>query len=177
LASTTTLATPEPYSPGVDPVPDTVDARIAELRALADREVLPLIAWYQRKKRWPRRLHRLSGIVVIGLGATIPLLSAYSDRGPVRIAVGVAGAVITIITGLATVYEWQKTWRLFTVAQTDLETARLRWELALHAAEGTPDRLARAVAATESLLETATHARRSETTEFFADKPELPKTT
>jgi hypothetical protein len=103
-----------------------VDGRIAELRALVEREVVPLIDWYQRKKRWPRRLHRLSGIAVIGLGATIPVLSAYTDAQPARVLVGTAGAVITVITGLATVYEWQKTWRIFTVAQTELEAHRLR---------------------------------------------------
>jgi hypothetical protein len=155
-----------------------VDSRITELRALVEREVMPLISWYQRKKRWPRRLHRLSGVVVIGLGATIPLLSAYADSTRVRVAIGVAGAVITVITGLATVYEWQKTWRIFTVAQTELEIHRLRWELALSAAETDPDqdeRLRRAVAATEALLEQATLARRSETAEFFAEQSELPR--
>ena len=106
---------------------DAVDGKIAELRTLVEREVLPLIQWYQRKKRWPRRLHRLSGVLVIALGATIPLLSAYSASPPTRIVVGTAGAVITVITGLATVYEWQKTWRIFTVAQAELETERLAW--------------------------------------------------
>ena len=55
---------------------------IVELRTLVKREVVPLIGWYQRRKRWPRRLHRLSGVVVIALGATIPLLSART--GPAR---------------------------------------------------------------------------------------------
>lgn len=157
-----------------------VDGRIAELRALVEREVLPLIDWYQRRKRWPRRLHRLSGIAVIGLGATIPVLSAYTDAQPARVIVGTAGAVITVITGLATVYEWQKTWRIFTVAQTELEAHRLRWELALGAAEAETDqdeRLRRAVAATESLLEHASLARRAETAEFFAEQTELPRPT
>ena len=155
-----------------------VDARVAELRGLVEREVVPLIGWYQRRKRWPRRLHRLSGIVVIGLGALIPLLSAYSGSGPVRVIVGAAGAVITVITGLATVYEWQKTWRIFTVAQTELEAHRLRWELALGAADAEADqdeRLRRAVTATEALLDAATLARRTETADFFAEQAELPR--
>ena len=144
-----------------------VDGRIAELRALVEREVLPLIDWYQRKKRWPRRLHRLSGILVIGLGATIPLLSAYSDSQPARVLVGAAGAVITVIAGLATVYEWQKTWRIFTVAQTELEAHRLRWELALGTADAEADQ--------ERRLEHAALARRTETAEFFAEQTELPR--
>jgi hypothetical protein len=155
-----------------------VDERVAEMRALVEREVVPLIHWYQQKKRWPRRLHRLSGIVVIALGATIPLLSAYTSTA-VRLVVGVAGAIISIITGLATVYDWQKTWRIFTVAQTELEAHRLHWELALGAAAADPDqdaRLARAVAATGILLDQASQARRTETAEFFADQPELPRT-
>ena len=156
-----------------------VDERIADLRSLVEREVVPLIDWYQRKKRWPRRLHRLSGIAVIGLGATIPVLAAYTDAQPARVLVGVAGAVITIITGLATIYEWQKTWRIFTVAQTDLEAHRLRWELTLGAADAETDqeeRLRRAVAATETLLEKTALARRTETAEFFAEQAELPRT-
>ncbi len=155
-----------------------VDGRVAELRALVDREVVPLIAWYQRKKRWPRRLHRLSGILVIALGATIPLLSAYSDSQPVRITIGAAGAVISVITGLATIYEWQKTWRIFTVAQTELEAHRLRWELALGSADAEPDqeeRLRRALAATEVLFEQAALARRIETAEYFAEQADLPR--
>lgn len=155
-----------------------VDHRIAELRALVDREVAPLIEWYQRKKRWPRRLHRLSGIAVIALGATIPLLSAYANSDLIRILIGAAGAVITIITGLATVYEWQKTWRIFTVAQTELEVYRLHWELALGTADLETDqvaRLRRAVSATERLLEQASLARRTETADFFAEQGELPR--
>ena len=155
-----------------------VDGRIAELRSLVAREVVPLIDWYQRKKRWPRRLHRLSGILVIALGAFIPLLSAYSDSQPVRIAIGAAGAVISVITGLATIYEWQKTWRIFTVAQTELEAHRLRWELALGSADAETDqqeRLRRAVAATELLFEQAALARRTETAEYFAEQTELPR--
>lgn len=157
-----------------------VDGRVAELRTLVEREVVPLIDWYQRKKRWPRRLHRLSGIAVIGLGATIPVLSAYTDAQPARVIVGTAGAVITVITGLATVYEWQRTWRIFTVAQTELEAHRLRWELALGAADAEADqdeRLRRTVAATENLLEHAALARRTETAEFFAEQTELPRPT
>lgn len=157
---------------------DTVDARIAELRALVDREVIPLIAWYQKKKRLPRRLHRLSGVAVISLGALIPLLSAYSDSTPFRVIVGAAGAVITVITGLATIYEWQKTWRIFTVAQTELEVQRLQWEVALGAADLLDDQQARldaAATATTTLLDAATQARRTETTEFFAEKTDLPR--
>ena len=156
-----------------------VDARIAELRALVGREVVPLIEWYQRRKRWPRRLHRLSGIVVIALGATIPLLSAYADTGSIRVIIGVAGAVISVITGLATVYEWQKTWRIFSLAQTEMEVHRLHWELALTAADASRDqetRLNLAVAATEDLMARASLARRSETAEFFARQSELPRT-
>ncbi|HEX6754855.1 MAG TPA: DUF4231 domain-containing protein [Mycobacteriales bacterium] len=146
---------------------------------LVEREVLPLIQWYQRKKRWPRRLHRLSGVLVIALGATIPLLSAYSASPPTRIVVGTAGAVITVITGLATVYEWQKTWRIFTVAQAELETERLAWELALARADADPDqdaRLRAALTATEVLMEKASLARHSETAEFFASQSDPVRT-
>jgi uncharacterized protein DUF4231 len=139
------------------------------LRELVERQVLPLIDWYQRKKRWPRRLHKSTTAAVIILGALIPIASAWSASTTARVFVGVLGVTITTVTSLATSYDWYRRWRLFTVAQSQLESQLATWEFAMARAAMLPAEEGRAdaIAATSVLLEAANQARNEETEAFF----------
>lgn len=139
------------------------------LRELVERQVVPLIEWYQRKKRWPRRLHKSTTAAVIILGALIPIASAWSASTTARVFVGVVGVTITTVTSLAASYDWYRRWRLFTIAQGQLESQLATWEFAMARAEMLPpeEGRAEAIAATSVLLEAANHARNEETEAFF----------
>lgn len=139
------------------------------LRNLVEQQVLPLIDWYQRKKRWPRRLHKATTAVVIILGALIPIASAWSGSTPARVFVGIVGVTITTITSLAASYDWYRRWRLFTVAQSQLESQLATWEFAIARARMLPEGEGRteAIAATSALLKAANRARSEETEAFF----------
>lgn len=151
----------------------------APLRELVERQVLPLIDWYQRKKRWPRRLHKSTTSVVIVLGALIPIASAWSASTPARVFVGAVGVIITTVTSLAVSCDWYRRWRLFTVAQAQLETQLAKWEFAMARAQMVPGDggRAEAVAATSVLLEAAGHARNEETEAFFDNQDARPAST
>ncbi|MFL6125599.1 DUF4231 domain-containing protein [Actinophytocola sp.] len=139
------------------------------LRELVERQVLPLIDWYQRKKRWPRRLHKSTTAVVIILGALIPIASAWSASTTARVFVGVVGVIITTVTSLAVSFDWYRRWRLFTIAQSQLESQLGTWEFAMARAEMLPSEEGRAaaIAATSTLLEAANQTRNEEAEAFF----------
>jgi hypothetical protein len=145
------------------------DDYVGPLRELVDRQVLPLIDWYQRKKRWPRRLHKSTTAVVIILGALIPIASAWSDSVAARVFVGTIGVTITTVTSLAVSFEWNRKWRLFTVAQSQLESQLATWEFAIARAQmlSPAEGQAEAIAATSVLLAAANQARNDETDAFF----------
>lgn len=144
------------------------------LRELVERRILPLIDWYQRKKRWPRRLHKSSSAAVIVLGALIPVASAWSASTTARVFVGAVGVTITTVTSLAASYDWYRRWRIFTVAQSALESQLASWELAIARARMLPEEQGRAeaFAATTALLEAANQARNEETESFFESQGE-----
>ncbi|HEU5073918.1 MAG TPA: DUF4231 domain-containing protein [Polyangiaceae bacterium] len=148
------------------------DSFVRPLRELVEQQVLPLIAWYQRKKRWPRRLHKATTAGVIILGALIPIASAWSGSTAARLFVGIIGVVITVITSLAASYDWFRRWRLFTVAQARLESELAKWEFAIARARMLPEEEGRgkALDATAALLEVAESARSEETEAFFENQ-------
>jgi hypothetical protein len=149
------------------------------LRELVNRQVLPLIDWYQRKKRWPRRLHKAASAAVIVLSALIPITSAWSSSTAARVFVGVVGVSITTITSAVASYDWHRRWRIFTVAQSALESQLASWEFAIARAQMLPNEegQAEAIAATRDLLDAANRARSEETESFFetrSDNAGLP---
>jgi hypothetical protein len=148
------------------------DDFLQPLRELVDRQVLPQIEWYQRKKRWPRRLHKSTTAAVIILGALIPIATAWSASTAARVIVGILGVTITTVTSLAVSFDWYRRWRLFTVAQNQLESALAMWEFAIAQARLLPADEGReaAVVATSALLEAANKARNEETEAFFENQ-------
>lgn len=150
-------------------MPGSKEDYIQPLRELVDRQVIPLIDWYQHKKRWPRRLHKASTAAVIILSALIPVTTAWSASTTARVFVGVVGVAITTVTSLAASYDWYRRWRIFTIAQSTLESRVASWEFALTRARMQPEGEGRAeaFAATAELLEAANQARNDETESFF----------
>lgn len=152
-----------------------VGARDEEVLELVDRHVRPLIAWYQTKKRWPRRLYRATTVAVIALGASIPLLIIGEGECSSRLLTAAVGVTISGLTGLATVTDWQRRWQIFTGAQTSLEVRLADWELAIaEAGMAEPERARQMkLDATKELMAAAMAIRQSEMDAFFAGQPQV----
>lgn len=145
-----------------------------EMLDLVDRHVRPLIDWYQKKKRWPRRFYRATTVTIILLGASIPLLTINDDQCDSRLLIASAGVSISGLTGLATVTDWQRRWQVFTSAQTSLEARVAEWELALAEAElAEPDQTRQMrFDATKDLVTAAMAIWQSEMESFFEYLPQ-----
>lgn len=131
--------------------------------------------WYQKKKRLPRQLYRFSGSLIVVLSAMIPLLSAY-DGQAFRLGVGIIGILISALTGLNHFLRWDKKWRIFSLAQFELEYLLRRWELKMHEAkncENEEEGLKLAKAATDNILEQTKSVRNIEMEGFFSSLTEL----
>lgn len=147
--------------------------RIVEV---VDRYVRPLIDWYQRKKRWPRRLYRATTVAVILLGASIPLLTIAEPSEGSRLLIATVGVTISGLTGLATVTDWQRRWQIFTGAQTSLEVRLAEWELAVAEAglvEPADQARKLKLEATRDLSTASMTIRLMETQEFYAGQPKV----
>ena len=68
------------------------------------------IEWYNKKsslnQSWFRRLR----IIEIVAAALIPLLAAYADWNPLKIAVAALGLVIAVIAGILGLFQFQENW-------------------------------------------------------------------
>jgi hypothetical protein len=162
--------------PSTDERPPDVDDVDDGMTDLVDRHVRPLIAWYQSKKRWPRRFYRATTVAVILLGASIPLLTIVESDCGSRLVIATVGVSISGLTGLATVTDWQRRWQVFTAAQTSLEARVAEWELAIaEAALAEPEQQRRMrFDATKELVTSSMAIWQSEMEAFFEY---LPQTT
>jgi hypothetical protein len=91
-------------------------------RKIAEDSVVPLKNQYNWRADWHRRNFRLSGIVVILVSASLPLLAAF-DYWWKDLVVAVAGVVIATVTGLRTFYHWDQMWGVLRRTHFDLTHA------------------------------------------------------
>lgn len=145
---------------------NAVDRELAMLRELVDVHVRTVIQWYQEHKARPRRLYRLSVVLTITAGATLPLVASF-DGEISRLTSGLLGVLVASIAGLNSAYKWDRTWETFTTAQTHLENAVAQWELQLALVTAGSQPVTAARAATSNLLTKTEQIRRDELERFF----------
>jgi hypothetical protein len=139
-------------------------------RALAQDSVNKLRDHYDWRAKWHRRLFRFSGILVIVVSASLPLLAGFSYPGK-NVVIAVSGVVIATATALRTFYQWDQMWALLRRTHFGLIEASNQWRLAFGRAEATTDpaeREQRAYEATEALLAKIESIRSAETEKFFS---------
>src|SRR4051812_40852666 len=88
---------------------DLPDPAAVGLPAVAEAYVLRVREFYDARAWWNRRLYRLSGVLVILVGAMLPLLSTleYSYKD---LTVSLAGVVVAMMTSLRAFYRWDQSW-------------------------------------------------------------------
>jgi len=153
--------------PRLRDLPDPAEAGFpaaAEAYALSVREFYDSRAW------WCRRLYRLSGILVILVGATLPLLSTL-DYAHKEITVSLAGIVVAVMTSLRAFYRWDQSWVLLRNTEIVLTNAYLAWKGSTEeATEATDERQQRARnQAAIALIAKVSSIRQGEAESFFKD--------
>jgi hypothetical protein len=81
--------------------------------------------WYSRQAKQSRRMYRLSEVLVLVAGAAVPVSTLLTDDS---IAPATLGALIVVLTGLRTTYNWHDNWLRFTAACVALQTEDVKFE-------------------------------------------------
>lgn len=113
------------------PVPRNPQERSAAWREVREQESY---AWYRDHASRARRLHWTSEVLVLLAGALVPLSTIVTEAS---IAPASLGAVVVVLTGLRTLFNWHDNWLRFTSACTELRTeeVKLRHRLAPYAGD------------------------------------------
>ena len=141
---------------------------IETYRSVVRTNVADIRDAYRKRARWHRRMFRTSGIAVIVLSASLPLLAGLSyDRKNATVAF--VGLAVAILTGLRSFYQWDQAWGL--LRQSDFALSHLlgNWEIDVAAADALPDsdRASTIYHLSKSLLEAADRIRQGESQKFF----------
>ncbi|MFI6099878.1 DUF4231 domain-containing protein [Lentzea sp. NPDC051213] len=136
--------------------------------AAADAYGSWLRSYYDVRAKWHRRFYRLSGMLVIFVGAALPLLTSL-DYPSKTVTISVAGVVVAGLTGLRAFYRWDQSWILLRNSEMAVTAAYLAWKTtpgncpAADAQAPTPEQEKAANVFIEKLVELRQH----ESTSYF----------
>ncbi|QUG99616.1 DUF4231 domain-containing protein [Saccharopolyspora erythraea] len=132
------------------------------LEHAADIYAQRLRAFYDARARWHRRFYRFSGILVIAVGAGLPILTTQQFPGQ-DLVISIAGVTVAVSAGLRAFYRWDQSWILLRRTEIALTDAHWQWKAGLGA-----DPVANAEN-TQRFLEELGSLRRQESDSFFQD--------
>jgi hypothetical protein len=102
-----------------------------------ERYLLELRAFYHWRATWQRLFYRASGILVVLVGAALPLLTALSYAHK-QLVVSLAGVVVAAVTALRAFYRWDQAWIL--LRNTERTITGAWWEYQARLDTIPPDR-------------------------------------
>lgn len=124
--------------------------------------------FYDSRARWHRRFFRLSGITVIVLGASMPLLANFSY--PYKAwTISLAGVLIAVITALRSFYRWDQSWILLRGTEMAITKAFWNWEAEVQASTTENGSESDTRVRTQRFMDRLQEIRRGESDEFFKD--------
>lgn len=126
-----------------------------------------VIAFYDVRARWHRRLYRTSAMLIILAGASLPLLTTLDFPGQEGTVAGV-GFLVAVTTALRALYRWDTSWVLLRDTEIELTEAYLAWKVGQSDADAPTDPARSA----RGLLERIMQIRRLESSEFFKSLPD-----
>jgi hypothetical protein len=139
------------------------------LVATADEYAVRLRRYYDARANWHRVFHRVSGILIILVGAGLPVLTNLDYPGKATI-ISLAGMVIAVLTGLHSFYRWDQSWILLRNTEGAVTAAYWEWRAGLpESADGTEDEAAEkeTTEKTTAFLALLGQIRSQEATTFF----------
>jgi len=124
--------------------------------------------WYEEKLSSGRFSSRTLAIFVIILGASLPLIGIL-ERIFVNQKFWVAfiGASIVVAQGFSQTFQYEESWRNFTVAKLELESAHRQWQHKIVDASMKEDGLELSQSATDEFEKSISYIVVKETTGFF----------
>lgn len=143
-------------------LPDPANPRLA---AAVNEYALALRTFYDERANWHRRLYRVSGVVVIMVGAALPVLAALDYPGK-ELIISLAGAAVAVLTALRAFYRWDRAWILLRTTEMALTAAYWQWRTQIEDETAT-DSVRNT--ATMLFLATLTELRQREADSFFKD--------
>ncbi|MDH2387790.1 DUF4231 domain-containing protein [Streptomyces sp. HNM0663] len=141
-----------------------LEAPDEELDAAAERYVQRLRRFYDVRARWHRRGYRLTGIVVILVGALLPFL-ATAEYAHKESVLALAGVTISVVTALRSFFRFDQSWVLLRNAEIAITEEYLGWKLQRRCDGEQP------AAAARRLIEAVVRIRRDEAGEYFKELP------
>jgi hypothetical protein len=147
-----------------------------ELTSIKDKYVVEQLNWYKTHSMQPMLFFRISGILLIFLSVSIPLLTTLEGLWRTIVLPGVA-LLVAGLTGLISFYRWESDWKGYRQAQFTLEYLITAWELRIEEAKlekDTQQAINMAMEATQQLLD-ATHTVTSSETQEFFQRVQVPR--
>lgn len=144
---------------GITDIPE-IDQAVREVRALRNG--------YHQRARINAAMFRLSGVGIVCLSASVPLLAGL-DFSHKDLTIGIIGAIVAVATALQGFYHWDRLWGLLRRTDFDLSHLITDWELDTGLIpEDAPDRKERLHKRTAHLVDAAEELRRRESDQYFA---------
>lgn len=149
---------------------------LAELTRIKDAFVGQKLDWYKAHARTPMLLFRLSGVLVILLSVSLPLLATLEGFWK-TLVLPVVALLVAGLTGLTSFFRWESGWKGYRQAQFTLEYLLTTWELQITEASHQADvqkGIDQALQATRQLLD-ATHTAVSTEAEEYFKRVHIPR--
>ena len=87
------------------------DPTVVGYAPMIEQYLLDVRAYYHWRATWHRLFYRFSGILVVLVGATLPLLTTLSYPHK-DLVVSLCGVAIAAVTALRAFYRWDQAWML-----------------------------------------------------------------
>ena len=152
------------------PDPNWMDtASLDDLVRQSEEYCAQLRDFYDSRARWNRHFYRFSGILVIVLGGSLPIIAGADFPGK-DLTIAVIGFVVATITALRGFYRWDAAWVLMRETEFAITKRYVAWK-AVQMAAPDPEALRQA---TIGLLSDMVAVRENEARAFFKDLPIPP---
>jgi hypothetical protein len=142
--------------PSLKKLPDPAE----DFPGFAEAYALRVRAFYDSRAKWHRRFYRLSGVIVILSGVSLPVLASTSYTHK-NFVVSCAGALVAALTALRAFYRWDQGWVLLRQTELAITKTYSEWKGALRDQPGPTE-------ARNLLIEIA-EIRHGEAEAFFKD--------
>lgn len=154
------------------PLPPPVgDSAGPSFEAAAEEYVRRIRRNYELRAIRHRRYYRVSGILVILAGSSLPLLTTL-DYSYKTLVVSLVGVSVSAVTALRAFYRWDLMWALLRVTEFSISAAYWTWRAAIDKHDVGDERAASARReATIQLLKDVAEIRQDEAISFFKDLP------
>jgi hypothetical protein len=148
-----------------------------ELTKIKDYHVVRTLNWYRGHARVPMILFRTTGVLLIVLSVSVPLLAVLEGIWQEAV-LPVVALVIAGLTGLNSFFQWHTSWQGYRQTQYALEHLIAQWELKITEAKHHPNRdqrLEMVIQATDKLLRDTGQITATETGSYF-ERVRVPDT-